>query len=79
MASNYCPVHEKDIVEKVTRKQSKKSQWQKFCEGRVTASILKERTDKISESFNVINPNKCKTITKTLKQKLQNGVLLMNH
>ena len=38
----------------------------------------------MSESFNVINPSKCRTITnkihgKTegLKQKLQNGILLM--
>ena len=84
LSSLQITIHERDIIEKITRKQSKNSQWQKFRKGRVTASIFKEYTDKISESFNVINPSKCRTMTnkihgKTegLKQKLQNGILLM--
>ena len=56
-------IDKRDIIEKSTLKQSKNSEQQKFCEGRVTASILKECTDKISEIFNVINPSKCKTVT----------------
>ena len=88
LSSLQITIHERDIIEKITRKQRKNSQWQKFRKGRLTASIFKEYTDKISESFNVINPNKCRTITnkihgKTegLKQKLQNGIMLMlmNH
>ena len=84
LSSLQITIHERDIIEKITRKQRKNSQWQKFRKGRLTASIFKEYTDKISESFNVINPSKCRTMTnkihgKTegLKQKLQNGILLM--
>ena len=56
-------IHERDIIEKITHKQSENFQWQKFRKGRVTASTFKECTDKISGSFNVINRSKCKTIT----------------
>ena len=51
------------LLKKNTQKQIKSSQWQKFRKERITASIFKESTGKISESFNVINPNKCKKIT----------------
>ena len=44
-------IHEKDIIEKTTRKQSKNSQWQKFRKGRVTASTFKEYTDKNFRKF----------------------------
>ena len=64
-------IHERDVIEKITWKQSKNSQRQKFYKGRVTASIFKEWTDKISESFNVINPNKCKRITNKILGKLE--------
>ena len=56
-------IHERDIIEKITHKQHKNFQWQKFCKGKVTASTFKECTDEISGSFHVINRSKCKTIT----------------
>ena len=69
LSSLQITIHERDIIEKITRKQSKNSQWQKFRKGRVTASIFKEYTDKISESFNVINPSKCrKSLTKYMEK-----------
>ena len=64
-------IDERDIIEKITRKQSKYSQWQKFCKGRVTASIFKECIDKISKSFNVINTSKCKTVTNKILGKIE--------
>ena len=71
LSSLQITIHERDIIEKITRKQSKNSQWQKFRKGRVTASIFKECTDKISESFNIINPNKCKTTTNKILGKIE--------
>ena len=56
-------IHGRDIIEKITHQQNKKSQWQKSHKVRVTGSIFKECTDKISESFSVINSSKFKTIT----------------
>ena len=60
LSSLQIAIHERDIIEKNTQKQIKSSQWQKFRKERITTSIFKESTDKISESFNVINPNKYK-------------------
>ena len=49
LSSLQITIHERDIIEKITQKQSKNSQWHKFRKGRVTASIFKE----CKESFNV--------------------------
>ena len=64
-------INGRDIIEKINRKQSKNSQWRKFRKGRVTAFIFKECTDKISESFNAINPSKCKTVTNKILGKIE--------
>lgn len=79
----------KDIIQKIAQKEGKNSQWQKLREGGVTVYSFKEGTDKSLESFNIINPSICKTITKKylekqngLKQKQENyntSVLLMSH
>ena len=61
----------KEILLRTLLESKKKSQWQKFCEGRVTASIFKECTDKIWESFNVINSIKCKTVTNKILGKIE--------
>ena len=71
LSSLQITIHERDIIKKITWKQSKNLQWQKFRKGRVAASIFKECTDKISESLNVINPNKCKTITNKIHGKIE--------
>ena len=71
LSSLQITIDQRDIIEKITRKQSKNSQWQKFRKGRVTASVFKECTDKISESFNVINPSKRKTVTNKILGKIE--------
>ena len=71
LSSLQIAIHERDIIEEITQKQSKNSQWHKFRKGIVTASIFKECTYKISESFNVINPSKCKTITNKILGKIE--------
>ena len=71
LSSLQITIDKRDITEKITRKQSKNSQWQKFRKRRVTASIFKECTDKSSESFNVINPSKCKTVTNKMLGKIE--------
>ena len=71
LSSLQITIDERDIIEKVTRKQSKNLQWQKFRKGRVTASIFKECTDKISEISDVINPSKCKTVTNKILGKIE--------
>ena len=54
--------------------------WHKYGQGRITASIFHEAVSKVSETFEITNPGKVKTILskflvrKTiLSQKLQNG------
>ena len=71
LSSLQITIHERDINEKIFRKQSKNSQWEKLLKGRVNAATFKECTDKISESFNVINPNKCKKITNKILGKIE--------